>query len=133
MNGLLTRDIMTHPRDLTQDIVDYGVFSEPLVVDGVELVKGDSFLIDIEDLHEFNQDMNEKVSKYMNAIIPSLKDKNGVIFTAGMTLRSAKYPKNVVEVLNIKDGIAELRKAPTEMSFFINQDTLNIAQWEVPK
>lgn len=64
--------------------------------------------------------------------IVTMKDRNGRDFRVGMKLRSAMFPENEVKCVKIEDGIAHLLKGKEELPIILNQDTLNIAQWEVP-
>ena len=64
--------------------------------------------------------------------ILTMKDRNGKDFRVGMKLRSHMFPKNVVTCVEIKDGKAHLLKHKKEMPIILNQETLALAQWEVP-
>ena len=69
----------------------------------------------------------------MNAVVQTMKDKHGKDFVVGMKLRSAMFPQVEVKCIDIKDGFAYLRQGKKDSPIVINQDTLDISQWEVPR
>lgn len=69
----------------------------------------------------------------MNAVVQTMKDKNGRDFVVGMNLVSAKFPSNVVKCIEIKDGKAHLSLSKKDLPIILNQETLDISQWEVPR
>jgi len=48
-----------------------------------------------------------------------------------MNLYSAMFPQVKVKCIDIKDGLAHLRQGKKEMPILLNQETLNMSQWEV--
>lgn len=63
--------------------------------------------------------------------ILTMKDRHGKDFRVGMNLYSAMFPQVKVKCIEIKDGMAHLRKEKKESPIIINQETLNMSQWEV--
>jgi len=68
----------------------------------------------------------------MTEVVPTMKDKNGREFGVDAKLRSAKFPDLEVKCILIEDGKAHLSKDKKELPIIINQETLNVSQWEVP-
>ncbi len=68
----------------------------------------------------------------MSQVNQTMKDKNGRDFAVGMKLRSAMFPQVEVKCIDIKDGFAYLSQTTGDTPIMIDQEKLDIAQWEVP-